>query len=153
MGLLIGMAPFSLLASSSGASSRITPKLISETFRAYDQCYYSKKSDLYDCDCVAEQFIKARSANPEGDDIDIFIELAQSKCVDTSPIAGEKYIECLKDKTITGTASQREAFCSCVGREAGYEFARTRNLQSPSYIQSMAKAYARCDLPRMIKVE
>ena len=150
MGLLIGMAPFSLYASSLTGQKKLTPQIITETFRVYDLCTYSDQSTLYDCRCTAEQFIKLRTANPSGDDIQVFMDLAKSKCVDTSPIAGQRYEECMKDQMLVGTKGQREFFCTCVGREAGYEFARTKNLTQIGQIDAMTKVYKRCGLTNMM---
>jgi hypothetical protein len=150
MGLLIGMAPFSLYADA--GKNKLTPQIITETFRAYDQCHYSSQSTLYNCDCVAEQFIKLRTQNPLGEDIQIFIDLAKSKCVDTAPLAGQIYQSCLSDQMLKGTKKQREAFCTCVGREAGYEYARNRSLHQNAQIDTMAKVYQKCDLSRMMNL-
>ena len=149
MGLLIGMAPFSLYASPLGGT-KLTPQIISETFRVYDQCKYSSDASMYDCNCTAEQFIKLRTGNPSGDDIQIFMDLARSRCIDTSPLAGERYQNCIDDKMLTGTKKQREAFCSCVGSEAGYAFARSRNMSQSSQIDVMTKVYKQCGLVNMM---
>jgi hypothetical protein len=148
MGLLI-MAPFSL----SAEPNKLTPSILSETFSVYDECYYSEQSSFYNCDCIATKFIDARVKNSAGNDIDIFINRAQSQCIDTSPVAGSYYQDCLQDGILSGTHEQREAFCSCVGREMGKEFTRKLVNQSTiNRINIITKVYGACGFSRMVDI-
>jgi hypothetical protein len=71
------------------ANNKLNPKIIDETFKVYDLCFYSARSKIYNCDCVAANFLNIRAQNPRTNNLEILINASEQNCLDTAPMAGE----------------------------------------------------------------
>lgn len=128
--------------------SSLSPQIIDDTFKVYDECFYSADKQFYNCDCVAVRFMTARQNNPTGFDLSIFINSAKQQCVDTAPFAGKVFDECIKN---TGALVPREFlndFCECTASQAGKEFAHRPTYDFALRSRMMQKVYKDCGLDR-----
>lgn len=124
----------------------LTPRIIDETFRVFDQCRATPDKEIYNCDCVAVKYIEARTQNPTGDDTDIFIKTAQSKCTDTTGRAGAEYTSCKMNMVNLIEPKYLEQFCVCVGNRAGEEYKRPQSDTYTAQKNLTAKIYRDCNL-------